>query len=169
MRRLDHSPAATALTLLRVLTGVIFVVASVGKFTVHFLFGFLPLPIVSAQWQVDLPARLATWLSAHPDGMIAAVVRDVLLPHGLVVAATVAWFQLIAGVLLTVGLFTRVASSLAVLVAGSLAVAAGVRGDLDARPYYLLLAILLALLIGRAGQWWGMDGWRAERQRSREF
>jgi uncharacterized membrane protein YphA (DoxX/SURF4 family) len=165
----DHASAARALTLLRLFLGGVFVVAAVGKFTIHRIGGSLPMPAVSVEWQVQLPARLGTWLAAHTDGMLSAVVRDVLIPNGQFVAGLVAWVQLVAGVLLVLGLYTRLAAFSAAVVAGALAVAAASRSNLEARSYVLLLAIAVAVLIGCAGHHFGVDGWRRERRRNREL
>jgi uncharacterized membrane protein YphA (DoxX/SURF4 family) len=165
----DHISAARALTLLRLFLGAVFIVAAMGKFTFYKVGGALPLPAVSATWQNELPTRLATWLASHPDGMMAAVVRDVLLPNGHFVAGAVAWIQLLAGLLLVLGLFTRLAAIAAVAVAGALAISAASRSDLDARPYVLLVAIAVTVLLGGAGNHLGVDGWRRERRRNRDL
>ena len=165
----DHISAARALTLLRLFLGAVFIVAALGKFTFYKVGGALPLPVVSATWQGELPARLAAWLASHPDGMMAAVVRDLLLPNGHFVAGAVAWVQLLAGVLLVLGLYTRLAAVSAGVVAGALAIAAASRSDLDSRPYVLLVAIAVTVLLGGAGNHMGVDGWRRERRRNRDL
>ena len=164
-----HSSSARAIALLRLFLGAVFVAAAIGKFTIYQVGGALPLPVVSATWQVELPTRLALWLTSHPDGMMAAVVRDVLLPNGHFVAGAVAWVQLLAGGLLVLGLFTRLAAIAAAAVAGALAISAASRSDLDARPYVLLVAMAVTVLIGSAGNHFGVDGWRRERRRNREL
>jgi uncharacterized membrane protein YphA (DoxX/SURF4 family) len=165
----DHLNAARALTLLRVFLGAVFVVAALGKFALYKVGGTLPIPVASATWQAELPARLAAWLTAHPEGMMAAVVRDLLLPNGHFVAGAVAWVQLSAGAFLVLGLYTRLAAVSAAAVAGALAVSAASRSDLSARPYVLLVAIAIAVLLGGAGNHMGVDGWRRERRRNREL
>jgi len=165
----DHTSAARALTLLRLFLGAVFVVAALGKFTIFRIGGALPLPVVSATWQVELPTRLAAWYASHPVGMMAAVVRDVLLPNGHFVAGAVAWVQLLAGGFLVLGLYTRLAAISAALVAGALAISAAARSDLDSRPYVLLVAIAITVLVGGAGNHFGVDGWRRERRRNREL
>ncbi len=169
MRRIEHTAAARALALLRVAAGAVFLVASSGKFTFGSLAGAVPFPVVSATWQRELPAKLALWLGQHPEGVISAVVRDILLPHGYLVAGSIAWLQLLAGLLLVLGLFTRAASLLAGVIALSLALAASARHGLDARPYLLLVAMSVAFILGRAGDVFGCDGLRDERRRYREF
>ena len=155
--------------MLRIVTGSIYVYAGVGKMTLYSAFGVLPVPVTSLQWQLDLPARLATWLSSHPRGALAAIVRVVLIPHGMVVAASIAWGQALVGAMLVLGLFTRFASTVAALIAILLAIAAWSRGPIDARPYILLVALCVAFIIGRAGETAGMDSWRHERRRNRDL
>lgn len=168
MRRTDHLPAARALTLLRVALGGVLLWAAVGKFTVHAAWG-IPLPMVSATWQQELPMRFAGWLQKHPDGVIGAVVRDLLLPNGALVAGMIGWLQGLAGAALVVGLFTRMAAGAAFLVASALAIAAASAIQADARPYVLMMLLAVALILGRAGDVWGMDAWRRERRRNREI
>jgi uncharacterized membrane protein YphA (DoxX/SURF4 family) len=168
MRRTDHLPAARALTLLRVGLGGALLWAAMGKFTLHELWG-IPLPMVSATWQQELPLRFAGWLQKHPDGVGGAVVRDLLLPNGAMVAGMIGWVQLLAGSFLVVGLFTLMSSVAALMVASALAIAAAAAVQADARPYILMMLLAMALMLGRAGEVWGVDGWRRERRRHREF
>lgn len=164
-----HASAARAIALLRLFLGAVFIVAAVGKFTMYKAGGAIPLPVVSATWQVELPTRLGAWLASHPEGMMAAVVRDLLLPNGHFVAGAVAWVQLLAGAFLVLGLYTRLAAVASAAVAGALAISAASRSDLDARPYVLLVAIAVTVIIGSAGNHFGVDGWRRERRRNREL
>lgn len=168
MRRTEHLAAARALTLLRVALGGVLLWAAFGKFTLHEV-GGVPLPMVSATWQQELPVRFAGWLQAHPDGVLGAVVRDLLVPNGTLVAGMIGWMQLAAGVCLLVGLFTPVAAFAALSVAAALAVAAAAAAQYDARPYVLMMLLAVALMLGRAGEVWGMDGWRRERRRRSDF
>lgn len=169
MTRNGHTGAARALALLRVAAGAVFLVAASGKVTFYPVVAGIPLPVVSAGWQRELPERLSQWLLQHPDGVVGAVVRDILLPHGPFVAGSIAWLQLIAGLLLVVGLFTRTAAFVAGIIALALALAASARTGVDARPYLLLVAMSVAFILGRAGDVFGLDSVRDERRRYREF
>jgi uncharacterized membrane protein YphA (DoxX/SURF4 family) len=167
MRRTDTIQAARALAFLRMATGAWLFAASAGKMAIYKVGGVLPLPVVAVRWQAEFPTRLATWLSQHPEGIVAAIVRDALLPRGALVAALVAWSQLVAGVLLLLGLRTRVAAVLSALVALALAMSASWHDPFATRPYVMLVVLSIALFIGRAGDTLGLDGWRRERQRDR--
>ena len=169
MLRIHTVPAARALAFLRVVTGAWLFLAGYGKMTIFRIGGVVPLPVTALHWQVELPTRLAAWLSQHPDGFLAAIVRDLLLPRGALVAGAVAWSQLLAGVLLVVGLLTRNAATLTALVALALTMAAGWLDPNAARLYLVLGALSIALFIGRAGDTLGLDGWRRERRRDREL
>lgn len=167
--RVRGAAAGRGLVMLRMVAGGIFLYAGVGKLTLYTVFGFLPIPVTSLQWQLELPARLASWLAAYPSGAAAAVVRDLLMPNGMVVAALVAWGQAITGVLLIVGAFTTMASLFGIVIAITLAVAASSRGLVDARQYILLVALCISFIVGRAGEVTGMDSWRRERRRNRDL
>jgi uncharacterized membrane protein YphA (DoxX/SURF4 family) len=169
MPRHGHLAAARALAALRVALGVVLLLSTVGKFTIHKFGGWLPLPVVTAEFQRELPNRLGVWWQKHPDGMAGAVVRDLLIPNGPLVAGGVGWLQVFAGLGLVLGLYTTIASLAAVLVALALAIAAAARSEPDARGYLLMVWLALAFIGGRAGVVWGLDGWRHERRRHREL
>lgn len=169
MRRHDHLPAAQALALLRIALGAVLILSGVGKFTVHRVGGVVPVPAVSAAFQQELPARLQSWASQRPSGAMGAIARDLLIPRGRLVAGVIAWVQLGSGLALVLGLFTTVAAAGAIMVAGALALSAAARSGADARAYALMGLMAVALILGRAGLVWGLDGWRSERRRHREI
>lgn len=169
MTRTHTLPAARALALLRITTGAGLLLAAWGKMTLYRVVGVVPLPVTTLRWQIELPERLAVWLAQHPTGILAAVVRDLLLPHGPLVAGLIAWVQVVAGVLLLIGLRTRIAATLAFVVSIALALAAGWRDPGDVRPYLMQAMLCVVLLIGGAGDTLGLDGWRRERRRDRDL
>lgn len=162
-------PATRALALLRMITGAIFVVGAANKMTFYAVGGVLPLPVTAFTWQVELPIRLSAWLAVHPTGVSAAIVRDLLLPHGVLAAGLLTWMELLSGLLLLLGLRTRLAAAFAALAAAALVLAGGGATSVGGRPYLLLLVMLLVCVLGDAGLVGGMDGWRRERSRNREL
>ncbi len=170
MARRDNSMAAElALVLLRLVLGGVLLLSGLAKMTIVKIGGAVPLPAVSAEWQQSLPARVAGWAMRHPEGALGAIARDLIIPNGALFAGTLAWMQLLVGVLLIVGLWTRWAALAAGMIAALLAAASKMSASGDARSYLLLGAIALAVLIGNAGVRWGMDGWRSERRRNLEL
>jgi uncharacterized membrane protein YphA (DoxX/SURF4 family) len=169
MQRINTLPAARALALLRIASGLIFIVGAAHKMKFYAVGGILPLPVTAFTWQVELPIRLSAWLANHHSGVLVAIVRDLLLPHGALVAGLLTWVELLAGVLLVLGLRTRLASVLAGIVSCALVVAGGGATSIGGRPYLLLLVIVIVCILGDAGQIGGMDGWRRERSRDRSL
>lgn len=162
-------PAARALALLRVITGVLLVVGAAGKMKFYFVAGLLPVPVTTLNWQLELPIRLSAWLAMHQSALLVPIVRDLLLPNGALVAGLLAWTEVCAGVLLVLGLRTRAAGVLAGLVIGALVLAAGGAATAGGRFYLLLMMVLLTCIVGDAGQVVGLDGWRRERRRDRNL
>ncbi len=169
MTRSNALPAARALALLRVITGVLLTVGAAGKMKFYFVAGVLPVPVTALTWQLELPIRLSAWLAMHRSGLLVAIVRDLLLPNGAFVAGLLAWIEVSTGVLFVLGLRTRVAGVFAGLVVGALVLAAGGAASLGGRFYLLLMVVVLVCIIGDAGQVGGMDGWRRERSRDRNL
>lgn len=169
MTRRNTLPAAQALALLRVVSGVLLIVGAAGTMKIYSIAGILPVPVTKLSWQVELPIRLSAWLATHQSGLSAAFVRDLLLPNGALVAGLVTWVELSSGILLVLGLWTRVAGVMAGLVSAALVLAAGGVASAGGRSYLLLMMVLLACVIGDAGQLGGMDGWRRERRRDRNL
>ncbi len=169
MQRTDLMPAARALALLRIIAGAIFVLGAANKMTFYAIGGVLPLPVTAFTWQVELPIRLSAWLAIHPTGVSSAIVRDLLLPHGVLVAGLLTWVELLSGSFLLLGFRTRLAASFAALVVAALVLAGGGAASVGGRPYLLLLVMLVVCFVGDAGMVGGMDGWRRERSRNREL
>jgi uncharacterized membrane protein YphA (DoxX/SURF4 family) len=169
MTRSNTLPAARALALLRVAAGVLLVVGAARTMKFYAVAGILPVPVTALSWQLELPIRLSAWLGMHHSGPLAALVRDLLLPNGALVAGLLTWVELGAGLLLVLGLWTRVAGVLAAMVSGALVLAAGGVASAGGRSYLLLMMVLLACVLGDAGQLGGMDGWRRERSRDRNL
>lgn len=168
-RRENPLESALALVLLRLVLGGVLFLSGLAKMVIVKLGGVLPVPIVGAEWQQSLPSRVAAWAAGHPEGALGAIARDLIIPNGALFAGAVAWAQLLVGLMLIVGLWTRWAALIAGMIATLLAAAAMMRSGGDVRGYLLLGAIALAVLIGNAGIRWGMDGWRSERRRNLEL
>lgn len=169
MPRSNTLPAAQALALLRVVAGVLLIVGAAGTMKFYAVAGIVPVPVTTLSWQVELPIRLSAWLAMRQSGLLAVFVRDLLLPNGALVAGMLTWVELSSGVLLVLGLRTRVAGVLAGMVSAALVLAAGGVASAGGRAYLLLMMVLLACVIGDAGQLVGMDGWRRERSRDRNL
>jgi uncharacterized membrane protein YphA (DoxX/SURF4 family) len=79
------------------------------------------------------------------------------------VAAVIAWEELLVGCCLILGLGTRLAAAVACLLALNFMLAEGSWFWTPASPYASWLMISLALLIGAAGRTLGLDSYLAKR------
>jgi thiosulfate dehydrogenase [quinone] large subunit len=142
--------ARAALVVLRVYLGVVFLLASLPKlqhdFTPH-LIGFLE--------QVALER-------GHP--FYREFVQQVVLPNAPVFAALVTWGELLVGVLLILGLFTRLWAVVALVLTVNYMFAKGAWFWTPSSNDAAFAAISVALLIGAAGRTLGLDAFLAQRR-----
>ena len=107
---------------------------------------------------------LMAWLQlevAHPTlGLYADFVTNVVIPHFILFAWLTFFVELVIGLSLTLGLFTRWGAALGLL--WSLNLAAGLLSVPGEWPWsYLMLMMWHALfLVSVSHQKWGIDGWR---------
>jgi thiosulfate dehydrogenase (quinone) large subunit len=135
--------ARGALVLLRVQLGVVFLVAGIPKvkndFTPH-LTGFL---------------QDVALTKGHE--FYQGFVNQVALPHAAVFAILVSWGEVLAGVALVLGLATRFAASVALLLLLNYMFAKGAWFWTPSSNDAAYIAISLALIIGAAGRTLGVD------------
>ena len=141
--------ARAALVLLRVYLGVVFLVAAVPK--------------VSR----DITPSLAGFLEkvaltkGHP--FYQDFVREVVLPNAPFFAWLVTWGELAVGVLLILGLLTRLSAAVALLLVVNYMLAKGAWLWTPSSNDAAFAVIALALLIGAAGRTLGLDAFLARR------
>jgi len=141
--------ARSALVILRVYLGVIFLLAALPKLqrdaTPEFI-GFME--------QVAL-------VRGHL--FYQEFVRSVVLPNAWAFAALIGWGELIVGVTLILGLLTRFSAGVALLLAFNYMVAKGAWFWSSWSNDAAFVAIALGLLIGAAGRTLGLDAILARR------
>lgn len=141
--------ARAALVVLRVYLGVVFLVASLPKLQENFtpgLVGFLE--------RVALER-------GHP--FYREFIQQVVLPNASVFAAMVTWGELLVGVLLILGLFTRLSAVVALVLTVNYMFAKGAWFWTPSSNDAAFAAISVALLIGAAGRTLGLDAFLAQR------
>lgn len=141
--------ARAALVVLRLYLGGVFLVASLPKLQLDFtpgLVGFLE--------QVALER-------GHP--FYQQFVQQVVLPNAPVFAALVTWGELLVGVLLILGLFTRLSAVVALVLTVNYMFAKGAWFWTPSSNDGAFAAISVALLIGAAGRTLGLDAFLAQR------
>jgi uncharacterized membrane protein YphA (DoxX/SURF4 family) len=141
--------ARAALVVLRVYLGVVFLVASLPKLQHDFtpaLVGFLE--------RVALER-------GHP--FYREFVQQVVLPNARVFAALVTGGEFLVGVLLILGLFTRLWAVVALVLTVNYMFAKGAWFWTPSSNDAAFAAIAVALLIGAAGRTLGLDAFLAQR------
>jgi uncharacterized membrane protein YphA (DoxX/SURF4 family) len=141
--------ARSALVLLRVYLGVVFVLAALPKLqrnsTPDFI-GFMEHVALSR---------------AHP--LYQDAVRNIILPNAWAFASLISWGEMLVGITLILGLFTRFSAAVALLLSMNYMLA---RGGWFWSPWSndaAHLVIAMALLLGAAGRTLGMDTLLARR------
>jgi thiosulfate dehydrogenase [quinone] large subunit len=141
--------ARGALVLLRVYLGAIFVTAALPKVQQDFTPG-----LIGFVQQVGLER-------GHP--FYQPFLERVVLTNAPFFAALVTWSELLVGVALVLGLFTRFAAAAALVLALNYMFAKGAWFWTPSSNDAAFVAIALALLIGAAGRTLGVDAFLARR------
>ena len=140
----------------RLYAGVVFAAAGIGQAT-HSVDWAQP----RQSWPDALHAQILKW-APHSTAWYRPV-EAWLLPHVAILAPLIAGLHIAIGTLLILGLWTETAA----LIAGALllnymaAMGSPIYGAGDAAAY---IALVIAILLGRAGRTWGVDALLATRR-----
>ena len=141
--------ARSALVLLRVYLGVVFLVAAIPKIQRDFtpdLVGFIE----------EVALR-----RGHP--FYQEFIQSVVLPNSWSFAVLVSWGELLAGATLILGLLTRFSAAVALVLSVNYMFAKGAWFWMPSSNDAAFAAISLAVLIGAAGRTLGLDALLARR------
>jgi thiosulfate dehydrogenase [quinone] large subunit len=141
--------ARAALVLLRVYLGVVFLIAAVPKVRGDFITGLTAFLEQRALEQ------------SHP--FYRGFLQEVVLPNTQLFAALVTWGEFLVGVLLILGLMTRLSATVALLLTLNYMFAKGAWPWTPSSNDAAFFAISLALVIGAAGRTLGLDSILARR------
>lgn len=138
--------ARSALAMLRIYLGVVFLASAVANLT-H---GFAP----------ELTRLLER---GGGPGWYQQFAEQVMLPRITLFAALIAWGELLVGCCLILGLGTRLAAALGFLLAANFMLADGSWFPVPTSAYASWAMVSLALVIGAAGRTLGLDALLAQR------
>jgi uncharacterized membrane protein YphA (DoxX/SURF4 family) len=163
-RSASLSHPAEWLVVLRIAVGLYFVKALVTKMSLLLAGGVLPVPVVSDRWLATMPKIVAKQASENPIAFYKHFLEQTVLTHADLFAHLTAWGETVAGLGLTLGLCTGLASlvGLALVINYGLAtqwMSAGQQGF-----HLLLFTLMVAFFWSRAGRRWGLDGVIAARK-----
>jgi uncharacterized membrane protein YphA (DoxX/SURF4 family) len=163
-RPVDPSHAAEWLAVLRVAVGLYFVKTLVTKMSIMLAGGVLPVPAVSERWLTTMPKIVAKQASENPIAFYKQFLEEVVLKHSDVFAHLTAWGETVAGLGLTLGFCTGLASLVGLALVTNYGLATQWMSPGQQGFHLLLFTLMLAFFFSRAGRRWGLDGLIAERR-----
>ncbi|HEX3233594.1 MAG TPA: TQO small subunit DoxD [Gemmatimonadales bacterium] len=157
----DSSNAARWLAVLRIAVGLYFAKAMVTKMTIVLAGGFLPVPAVQDRWIGVMPKIVSKQASENPILFYKHFLEGTVLTHSDLFAHLTAWGETVAGIGLTLGLCTGIASLVGLLLVVNYGLATQWMSSGQQGFHMLLTALMVAFFFSRAGRTWGLDGWIA--------
>ena len=152
------------LAVLRIVVGLYFVKSLVTKMSFVMLGGILPLPAVSERWLTVMPKIVAKQASENPLAFYKQFLEGTVLTHSNIFAQLTAWGETVAGIGLTLGLLTGVASLVGLVLVVNYGLATQWMSPGQQGFHLVLFFLMLAFFLARAGRIWGVDGWLARRR-----
>ncbi|HEY6947459.1 MAG TPA: TQO small subunit DoxD [Gemmatimonadales bacterium] len=163
-RPVGPSHAVEWLAVLRVAVGLYFVKTLVTKMSIVLAGGVLPVPAVSDRWLTTMPKIVAKQASENPIAFYKQFLEDVVLTHSDVFAHLTAWGETVAGLGLTLGFCTGLASLVGLALVTNYGLATQWMSPGQQGFHLLLFTLMLAFFFSRAGRRWGLDGVIVERR-----
>ena len=163
-RSADPSHAADWLAVLRIAVGLYFAKAVITKLTIVLAGGVVPMPAVSDRWIATMPKIVEKQAVGNPIGFYKDFLEQTVLTHASLFAHLTAWGETVAGLGLTLGLFTGLASLVGLSLVINYGLATQWMSSGQQGFHLLLFTLMLAFFFSRAGRRWGLDGVIAERK-----
>ena len=163
-RSADPSYAADWLAVLRIAVGLYFAKAVITKLTIVLAGGVVPMPAVSDRWIATMPKIVEKQAVGNPIGFYRDFLEQTVLTHASLFAHLTAWGETVAGLGLTLGLFTGLASLVGLSLVINYGLATQWMSSGQQGFHLLLFTLMLAFFFSRAGRRWGLDGVIAERK-----
>ena len=126
--------------------------------------GVLPIPAVSDRWLATMPRIVAKQASENPIAFYKQFLEQTVLTHSSLFAHLTAWGETVAGLGLTLGLCTGLASLAGLMLVTNYGLATQWMSPGQQGFHLLLFTLMLAFFFSRAGRRWGLDGLIAERK-----
>ena len=158
------SRPAEWLAVLRIVVGLYFVKSLVTKMSFVMLGGILPLPAVSERWLTVMPKIVAKQASENPLAFYKQFLEGTVLTHSNIFAQLTAWGETVAGIGLTLGLLTGMASLVGLVLVINYGLATQWMSPGQQGFHLVLFFLMLAFFFARTGRTWGVDGWLARRR-----
>src|SRR3954451_14505494 len=147
------------LAVLRIVVGLYFVKSLVTKMSFVMLGGILPLPAVSERWLMVMPKIVAKQASENPLAFYKQFLEGTVLTHSSTFAHLTAWGETVAGIGLTLGLLTGVASLVGLTLVANYGLATQWMSPGQPGFHLVLFFLMLTFFFSRSGRTWGLDRW----------
>ena len=144
-----HMPGV-ALLVARLYVGYWLLMTGIAKLLRGFLFGGALLP------------QLQRFVEGTPHAWYKAWLTTVVIPHERVFAILTSTGETLAGIALILGAMTRFSAGVGIFMVANYLFAKGWPNPAAAHDKDFIL-LLLVVLIGGAGDYWGIDSWRSRR------
>jgi uncharacterized membrane protein YphA (DoxX/SURF4 family) len=149
------------LAVVRILVGLYFAKALVTKLTIMLVGGVLPVPVVQDRWIHVMPTIVEKQAAENPVAFYKDFLEHTVLTHGNLFAHLTAWGEVVAGVGLTLGLFSGIASLVGLVLVVNYGLATQWMSPNQQGFHLLLVTLMLTFFFVRAGRTWGLDAWLA--------
>ena len=146
------------LAFLRIVVGLYFAKAVYTKLGLVMVGGVLPLPGASERWIHTMPTIVSKQASENPIVFYKHFLEGTVLTHPELFAHLTAWGETIAGIGLTLGLMTGVASLVGLVLVTNYGLATQWMSPGQQGFHLVLFALMIAFFFSRAGRTWGLDG-----------
>ena len=169
MAAATRSPVSMAhpdkwIAFLRIVVGLYFVKSLVTKMSIVFIGGFLPVPAVSERWITVMPNIVAKQASQNPIASYKQFLEGTVLTHPELFAQLTAWGETAVGLGLTLGLLAGVSSLIGLVLVTNYGLATQWMSPGQQGFHLVLVALMLAFFMARAGREWGLDARIAARK-----
>jgi uncharacterized membrane protein YphA (DoxX/SURF4 family) len=145
------------LAFLRIVVGLYFAKSMITKLGLVMVGGVLPLPGASERWIHTMPTIVTKQASGNPILFYKQFLEQTVLTHSELFAHLTALGETIAGIGLTLGLFTGVASLVGLVLVTNYGLATQWMSPGQQGFHLVLFALMIAFFFSRAGRTWGLD------------
>jgi len=151
------SAPQACIAVLRVVVGAWFLKAVWTKVTLVYITGVVPYPAVSARFLAFQPKRVAEFAADNPIAWYKDFLQDTVLHHASLFATLQTYGEVVVGLGLVLGLFTRLAAVIGLLLSLNYGLATQWMSFGQQGFHLLLITSMIIFLVAGAGRVWGLD------------
>jgi len=147
----------TCIAVLRLVVGAWFIKAVWTKLTLAYVGGVLPYPAVSPRFLAFHPKRVAEFAADNPVDWYKAFLQNTVLPHASLFATLQTYGEVVVGLGLILGLFTRLTAVVGLVLSLNYGLATQWMTFGQQGFHLLLITSMVIFLVAGAGRAWGLD------------